>query len=247
MSRPRVAAALIIGNELLSGKIGDANLQLLAKTLQRIGVRLVRVVMVPDELETIASEVRAMTRAYDVVFTSGGVGPTHDDVTIDAVARAFEVGVVSAAEMEELLRSYYGDAITDAHLRMARVPTGAELVTTSVMPWPTVVMRNVWILPGIPEIFAMKMPVIAETLAGGPAIVSQAVFCKLDEGNLKPLLDRVVAEHPAVEVGSYPKWQEPRYRTKVTFDAPDEAAVEQARRAFEALLPEGTRVVVEEE
>jgi molybdenum cofactor synthesis domain-containing protein len=241
------AAALIIGNELLSGKIAEANLLVLARTLRAIGVVLERVVMVLDDREVIAAEVKALSSRYDVVFTSGGVGPTHDDVTVDAVADAFGVTAEVAPEIEAMLRKYYADDVTDGHLRMARVPKGAELVTTDAMPWHTIVMHNVWILPGVPQIFQMKMPVVHSLLGGGAAIVSRALFTLLDEGHLKPLLDRVVSEHPTVEVGSYPKWNEPRYRTKVTFDARDLAMVERARDALMALLPEGARVTIDDE
>jgi molybdenum cofactor synthesis domain-containing protein len=233
----RTAAALIIGTELLSGKIADKNLSVLAQTLQGIGVRLVRAVTVLDDLDTIASEVRGLSGDHDHLFTSGGVGPTHDDLTIDAVAAAFGVGVESSPAIEAMLRRYYGDDITDGHLRMARIPVGARLVTSERMPWPTTVMGNVWILPGVPQIFAMKMPVVTTELGGDAAFVSLRVFTKLDEGRLKPLLDQVVVEHRAVEVGSYPQWDEPRYRTKITFDGDDAAAVEKARDAFVELVP----------
>jgi molybdenum cofactor synthesis domain-containing protein len=241
----RRAAALIIGNELLSGKIADKNLSVLARTLQGIGVRLVRAVTVLDDLDTIAREVRSLSEAHDMLFTSGGVGPTHDDLTIDAIAAAFHVTIEPSQVIEDMLRRYYGDDITDGHLRMARIPKGARLVTTERMPWPTTVMGNVWILPGVPQIFAMKMPVVTAELGGGEAFVSLRVFTKLDEGRLKPLLDQVVAEHETVEVGSYPQWDEPRYRTKITFDGSDARAVEQARDAFAALVPAAQLVDIE--
>ncbi len=246
MSTPRRAAALIIGNELLSGKVDDANLGVLARTLRGIGVRLDRVVTVPDERALIAEEVRLLATSRDLLFTSGGVGPTHDDVTIDAVADAFDVDAIMSPDIEAMLRGYYGAALTDGHLLMARVPRGARLVVTTAMPWPTIVMRNVWVLPGVPQIFAMKMAVVASELGGGVAFVSHAVYTTLDEGPLKPLLDRVVADHPGVEVGSYPKWREPRYRTKVTFDGLDEAPVLAARAALVALLPAETVVAIDE-
>jgi len=235
----KTAAALIIGNELLSGKVADANTVVLAKTLASVGVRFERVHTVLDDRAVIAAEVAALSDKYDVVFTSGGVGPTHDDLTIDSVADAFEVEVERSEPIEKMLRAYYGDNIKDGHLRMARTPVGARLVVTPQMPWPTVVMRNVWILPGVPQIFAMKMSVVAAELAGAAAFVSVAVYTHLDEGNLKPLLDAVVAAHPHVDVGSYPKWKEPRYRTKVTFDGGDLATVSPARDSFVASLPEG--------
>jgi molybdopterin-biosynthesis enzyme MoeA-like protein len=202
-------------------------------------VALRRVVVIPDEIDEIARDVRALSDAFDVVFTSGGVGPTHDDVTIDGVAKAFGVGSRIDETMAALLRSAYGERCTDGHLRMALVPEGAELATTPEVQWPTPVMKNVWILPGVPEIFRMKLAVVRACLRGPEPFVSRAVFTKLDEAELKPLLDRIVAQHPAVEVGSYPKWFDPSYKTKLTFDGRHLADVEAATAAFVALLPDG--------
>jgi molybdenum cofactor synthesis domain-containing protein len=239
VSAVETAAALIIGTEILTGKVADANLRALACACREIGLRLERAVTILDERPVIAAEVRELASRHDLVVTSGGVGPTHDDLTIDGVADAFEVDVTTSPEIESMLRGYYKERITEGHLLMARVPRGARLVVTSEMPWPTVVMKNVWILPGVPQLFALKMAVLKSELAGRRAFVSLSVFCHLDEGNLKPFLDRVVAEHPAILVGSYPQWDEPRYRTKVTFDGTDAEAVERARRAFAASLPDG--------
>ncbi|MEZ4444071.1 MAG: molybdopterin-binding protein [Polyangiaceae bacterium] len=238
----KTAAALVIGNELLSGKIADENVVVLARTLRSLGIRLLRVDMVLDEPDVITAEVRALAQSHDVLFTSGGVGPTHDDLTVDAVAAAFDVPVIMHPDVEAKLRGYYGDRLTEGHLRMARVPEGAQLVVSGALPWPTMVMHNVWILPGVPQIFAAKMDVVRAELGGGTPFVSLAVLTKLDEGPLKPLLDRVVADFPEVMVGSYPRWQHPRYRTKITFDATDDAACGAARDAFVALLPEGALV-----
>lgn len=233
----RTAAALIIGTELLSGKIADQNLYVLARTLRSLGVVLRRVVMVLDDADTIADEVRALASAHDAVFTSGGVGPTHDDVTIEAVARAFDVPVVSSAHMEELLRGYYKDKVTPGHLLMARMPEGARLVATERSPWPTVVMQNVWVLPGIPEIFARKMSLVAGDLGVERPFISRAALTTLDEGVLKPLIDAIVLAYEDIEVGSYPRWGDADYKTKLTFDGTDEARVLAARDAFVALLP----------
>lgn len=241
----RTAAALIIGNELLTGKITEANLQVLARELRSLGVRLTRAVMVLDDVEVIAREVRELSVAHDVVFTSGGVGPTHDDLTMESVARAFGVGVVMSPAIEGMIRTYYGERCTDGHLLMARVPDGARLVSSAAVPWPTVVMRNVWVLPGVPEVFRMKLPHVRAELEGGTPFVSLAVYTTLDEGDIKPLLDRVVAEHHAVEIGSYPKWHDPEYRTKLTFDGTDPARVHAARDAFLAGLPMGALVRIE--
>jgi molybdopterin-biosynthesis enzyme MoeA-like protein len=198
--------------------------------------------MVPDDVETIAREVVALSRSHDWLFTSGGVGPTHDDVTIEAVARAFGVPVVSDPGLESMIRAHYesrSKPATAAHLRMARVPDGAALEALPEVPWPTVRMKNTWVLPGVPEAFRRKIPVVVARVRGATAFVSRAVYTKMDEGELKPLLDRVVGAFPDVEVGSYPKWNEPTYRTKLTFDGLDEARVESARDSFVASLPRG--------
>ena len=240
MAEPsRTAAALLIGNELLSGKIHEANLVELARTLRAAGVALKRVVMVPDELDVIADEVRILHAAFDVVFTSGGVGPTHDDITIEAVAKAFGVPAVVDATFEAMLRNVYGDRMTDGHRRMALVPLGADLVAHDEVRWPTVRMKNVWVLPGVPEAFRMKLAVVRDHVRGSYRFVTREVFTRMDEPDLKPLLDKVVAAHPDVDVGSYPKWFDARYKTKITFDATDESKLEAAVTDFLALLPEG--------
>ena len=239
VARPKTAAALIIGNELLSGKVDEANLGVLARALRGVGVMLARVVMVQDDIDTIAREVVALAATHDWLFTSGGVGPTHDDVTIDAVATAFGVEVVSDPALEAMIRGHYAARTTPGHLRMALVPAGAILEALPEVPWPTVRIRNTWVMPGVPEAFRMKIPVVVARLGGAPAFISHAVFTKMDEGDLKPLLDRVVAEFPDVEVGSYPKWNDPTYRTKLTFDGTESAQVLAARDSFIATLPAG--------
>jgi len=243
--RVRTAAALLIGNELLSGKIGDENLATLARALRARGVSLDRAVVVRDDVDVISREVRALSETHDWVFTSGGVGPTHDDVTIEGVARAFGAGVESSARMEKLLADHYNEKLTEEHLLMARCPIGCRLVATDRVPWPTVLMHNVWVLPGVPWIFAMKLAALEAEIAAETPFVTASARMRLEEPALKALLDRVVAEFPAVEVGSYPKWNDGDCKTKVTFDGRDEDAVRAARDAFTAGLPEGALLGVE--
>ncbi|MGD0675669.1 MAG: molybdopterin-binding protein [Polyangiaceae bacterium] len=233
------AAALVIGDELLSGKVEEANVGVLARTLRNLGIVLRRVVVVMDDVETVAREVQELSSTHDWLFTSGGVGPTHDDVTIEAVARAFGVRVVSSPELVEMLRRHYKERCSEGHLRMALVPEGAALEVTHEITWPTIRLRNTWLLPGIPEVFRMKLPVVVAHLTGGPAFVSRAVYVNMDEGDLKPLLDRIVADFPDVSVGSYPKWRDPTYVTKLTFDAVHSERAAAAQSAFVALLPQG--------
>jgi molybdenum cofactor synthesis domain-containing protein len=236
---PKTAAALVIGNELLSGKIEDANVHVLARALRSLGIELRRVVMVLDEIEVISREVKELSASHDWVFTSGGVGPTHDDVTVRAAAHAFGVPVVEEPTLAAMLREHYRERCTDGHLQMALVPEGASLETHGSVRWPTIRVGNTWLLPGVPEIFRMKLAVVIDRLAGGVGFVSRAVFTKMDEGDLRALLDRVVADFPDVSVGSYPKWQDPTYKTKLTFDGRDPRRVDEARDAFIALLPTG--------
>lgn len=236
---PATAAALIIGNELLSGKVHDQNLLVLARALRTLGIRLLRVVMVVDDIDVIAEEVRSLSRSHDVVFTSGGVGPTHDDLTIQGVARAFDTEVEIHPAVEELIRAHFGDRVTPGHLLMARVPRGCDMVEGEGIRWPTVLMKNVWVLPGVPEVFRLKLTVATARLSGGKPFVSRSVHTHIDEALLVPLLDAVVARFPQVEVGSYPRWADPDCRTMLTFDGLDAEAVEAACRAFVEMLPEG--------
>jgi molybdenum cofactor synthesis domain-containing protein len=240
---PRVtgtAALVLVGNELLSGKVQDRNLEPLAVTLRARGIRLERVVVVGDQRGVIAAEVRAASEHFDVVFTSGGVGPTHDDVTLEGVADGFGVPLEMHPHLVALLRGVYGERCTEDHLLMARVPAGSELKSSPDVKWPTVVMRNVWVMPGVPELFRMKLTILREHLVGPGRIASRALFTHMEETDLKPLLDRVVAHHGQVEIGSYPKWFDAAYKTKVTFDGALEAEVEAAHAELLALLPPGS-------
>jgi molybdenum cofactor synthesis domain-containing protein len=242
LNAPPTAAALVIGDEILSGKVDEANVVILARTLRGLGILLRRVVVVMDDVDAIARDVRELANAHDWLFTSGGVGPTHDDVTIRAVAKAFDTRVVSSPDMEAMLRAHYGNRCTEGHLRMALMPEGASLEATPELTWPIIRLQNTWLLPGIPEVFRMKLTLVASRIGlQGQlrAFVSHAVYVKMDEGTLTPLLDRIVRSFPDIAVGSYPKWRDPSYRTKITFDARDEARVLEARDQFVALLPAG--------
>ncbi|MCB9601937.1 MAG: competence/damage-inducible protein A [Sandaracinus sp.] len=235
----RTAAALIVGNEVLTGKVEEANVAVLARMLFEIGITLRRVVVVPDEIETIASEVNALRGAHDVVFTSGGVGPTHDDITIDAVAHAFGRQVVRSAEVEKMVREYHtkkGTPLSDAALRLANVIEGSRLLRNAEVWWPTLAIENVYVLPGVPEIFKLKLGVLREELARGESFVSRAVYTWCDESAIAELLYQLAADHPKVLIGSYLKWRGEDYHTKITFDGGDEKAVGEAVAAFVAAI-----------
>jgi molybdopterin-biosynthesis enzyme MoeA-like protein len=202
-----------------------------------------RITVIPDEVDLIAREVAAFSADHDVVFTSGGVGPTHDDVTIEGVARAMGVPIVRHARLVALLEQFYGPAIKEAHLKMAEIPEGAELVADENVRFPTILMRNVYVLPGVPEIFRRKFDAIRERFRGAP-IHLRNVFVSIGEGMLADYMNALVRDFPELAVGSYPEFSNPEYRVKVTLESRDADYVERALREFLSRLPQDAVVRV---
>jgi len=233
---PKTAGIVLIGNEILSGKIQDANATYLCRELRALGVDVRRITVIADEVAVIAEEVAAFSRDHDVVFTSGGVGPTHDDVTIEGVARAMGVPVVRHPALVATLESHFGDRLTQAHLRMAEVPEGAQLVAAGSLRFPMVVMRNVYILPGVPEIFRQKFEAIRERFREAP-IHLRNVFVTIGEGTLAAYLNALLGDFPRLLLGSYPELANPDYRVKVTLESRDLAYLENALEHLLARLP----------
>jgi FAD synthetase len=233
---PKTAGIILIGNEILSGKIRDENAAYLCRELRTLGVDVRRIAVIPDEVGLIADEVATFTKAFDLVFTSGGVGPTHDDVTIEGVARAMAVPVVRHPELVALLERYYRGNVTEAALRMAEIPEGAELVTGGTLRFPTILMRNVYVLPGVPEIFRQKFDALRERFRDQP-IHLKNVFVRIGEGMLAEYLNRLLQAFPLLQLGSYPEFSNPEYQVKVTLESRDRGYLEQALGDFLARLP----------
>jgi molybdenum cofactor synthesis domain-containing protein len=240
---PKTAGIILVGNEILSGKIEDANAAFLCRELRGLGVDVRRISVVPDEVELIATEVARQRADHDVVFTSGGVGPTHDDVTVEGVARAAGVAVVRHAALVALLQEYFGDRLTEAHLKMAEIPEGAALITGGSLGFPTIVMQNVYILPGVPEIFRRKFEAIRERFREQPFHLRQ-VFVRIGEGSLAGHLNALLRAFPSLLLGSYPEFSNPEYRVKVTLESKDQTYLEAALAAFLERLPADTIVKV---
>ncbi|MDD9937215.1 MAG: molybdopterin-binding protein [Myxococcales bacterium] len=234
---PRTAAALIIGNEILTGKIQEANLAYLGQELFKLGIVLERAVVCRDDVDVIAEDLNGLRADHDFVFTSGGVGPTHDDLTMPSIAKAFGVALVRAPEIETLIRGYHKDRVTDDHLRMADIPEGSKLFANEDVPWPTVAIENVFIFPGVPEIFRLKFPILRPHLADGRSFFSRAVYTNCDEGEIAALLGEAAQGNPELFIGSYPRFRGQDYRLKVTVDGEDEADVDAALDAIIAGLP----------
>ena len=242
--RQKTAAIVVIGNEILTGKSEDKNASFLISEMYSLGVALRRIVIIPDDVETIATAIRECANQFDHVFTSGGVGPTHDDVTIEAVARAFGRQVVRDPELEALLRGYFGDRIDAARLRMADTPAGAELIRSGDKSWPVLAVENVVVLPGVPELFRKKFEAIRERFRAEP-FHTAFIYTREDEFDLAPRLDQVAASHPEVEIGSYPTFSREDYRVKITIESKEQAAVETARDQLLNLLDKSSLARIE--
>lgn len=225
----------MIGNEILTGKSEDRNASFLIGELYDLGVSLRRIAIIADDLEDISSTVRECSERFDYVFTSGGVGPTHDDMTIEGIARAFNRPVVRHPELAAMLHGYFGEGADEKRMRMADTPEGARLIREQGMRWPVLAMKNVIILPGVPELFRSKFEAIRERFRAEPFHAS-ALYTREDEFDIAPRLDRVAAEHPDVEIGSYPTFTRADYRVKITVESKQQTAVERAVAALRELL-----------
>ena len=207
------AALLVIGDEILSGRTQDKNVAQVAEWLNRQGIRLEEVRIVPDSESRIAGAVNELRQTYDYLFTTGGIGPTHDDITVDSIAAAFGVPVVVHPKAREILEQYYASrgGVTDARLRMARVPEGAELIPNPTSGAPGVRMGNVYIMAGVPGIAAAMLAALDGQLQGGRPIVSATVGAYAAESEVADLLREAEAAHEGVAIGSYPFFKDGRY------------------------------------
>ncbi|QMW22678.1 competence/damage-inducible protein A [Sandaracinobacteroides saxicola] len=204
------AALIVIGDEILSGRTQDANLAYLAKWLNMQGIRLREARVVADDMAAIGDAVTAMLACHDYVFTTGGIGPTHDDITVDAVAAALGVPVVLHPEAEAILRAHYGDRLTDARLRMARVPQGATLLVNPETSAPGIRVGNLFIMAGVPKITQGMLAGLVGKLEGGRPLLSRTVGAWVPESQVAELLARTEKAHEGVQIGSYPFWRERR-------------------------------------
>jgi molybdenum cofactor synthesis domain-containing protein len=232
MSRVYRAALAVIGNEILSGRTQDKNIAYLAKWLNQQGIRLHQVRVVPDETDEIVAAVNALRAKYDYLFTTGGIGPTHDDITVDAIAAAFKVPVIMHPRAEKVLREHYQDRITDARLRMARVPQGADLIENAVSAAPGIQMENVYIMAGIPSVMQGMLASLEGKLAGGAPVVSQTVSAYVAESQVADLLVQVEASFANILVGSYPVWRGNRVGANFVVSSPQPEQVNLAAQAI---------------
>ncbi len=207
------AGIVIIGDEILSGRTHDKNIAQIASWLQVQGIRLAEVRVVPDVMERIVEAVNALREGNDYLFTTGGIGPTHDDITVDAVAQALGVNVVVHPQARAILEKYYADkpgGLTDARLRMARVPEGADLIPNRMSGAPGIKIGNVHLMAGVPHITAGMLDALTGTLEGGAPLLSETVGCWTPESEVADILRQVEKAHEHCQIGSYPFFRDGR-------------------------------------
>jgi len=234
--RERSCALVVVGNEILSGKVQDSNAYFAARELRKIGVALSRIATIPDELALIAAEVAHCSRNFDFVITSGGVGPTHDDLTMEGVARAFNRRLVMHPDLERLIREHFRERSLDAGLKMAEVPEGAVLNEGGDIRFPTVQIENVYVLPGIPQLFETKLLALKSRFATDPYF-TRAIYLSAGEGTIAEDLNDCMRNFPELMLGSYPRIGNSEYRVKLTLESKDADYLDRAFRHLMGLLP----------
>ena len=225
------AAMLAIGDELLSGRTKDKNIGHLADILLLSGIDLKEVRIVADEEEAIVAALNALRASYDYVFTSGGIGPTHDDITADAISRAFGVACEHDAEAMKLMAEMYerrGMPFTEARQRMARMPVGATHIANPVSTAPGFTIGNVHVMAGVPQVFQAMLDNVIPTLRTGTPMLSTAIGCPFGEGDIGTPLGAIQKAHPDTSIGSYPRYQGQSFSTEIVVRARSEAAMEAA-------------------
>ena len=209
-SRVYTAALIVIGDEILSGRTQDKNIAQVAAWLGVQGIRLKEVRVIADDMDGIAAAVNELRARHDYLFTTGGIGPTHDDITVDAIAAALGVGIEVHPAARAILEGYYQSrgGLTDARLRMARVPAGADLIPNRYTGAPGIRIGNLFIMAGVPSITAGMLDSLTGELAGGAVLLSETIGCWVQESEVAELLGATEQAHPSCQIGSYPFWRD---------------------------------------
>ena len=247
MARVWTAALVVIGDEILSGRTQDRNIAQVASWLNVQGIRLAEVRVVPDVEARIVEAVRALREAHDYLFTTGGIGPTHDDITVDSVGAALGVPVIVHPEARAILEGYYADrgGLTEARLRMARVPQGAELIANRMSGAPGIRIGNLFILAGVPHIAAGMLDALTGTLEGGRPLVSVTIGAWAAESEVADLLRATELAHEGVAIGSYPFFKEGRVGANFVVRSEDETLAQRCAGALATALEAAGLVVVD--
>ncbi len=231
------AGILIIGNEILTGKVVDENSPYLCRELRALGVEVERIHTIPDVIETIAGEVKTFSQTYDYVFTSGGIGPTHDDLTIEGIAAAFGVPVEHSESIASRIERATGQPPNESQLKMAMVPEGSMLLDAGDLWFPLVIVENVYILPGVPELLRKKFESARERFRGVPFVLKR-VYVKRRESDIAQTLHDILTEFPDLMLGSYPKIGVEAFHVLLTLESRDAGYVQRALDLLLERLPD---------
>ena len=231
------ASLIIIGNEILSGRTHDKNLPYLASWLNEIGIQLTEVRVIRDEEEEIIATVNLLRQKYNYVFTTGGIGPTHDDITSKSIAKAFNVELEINAQALAILKEYYKDSeLTEARMKMTKIPKGAELVENPVSKAPGFKMENVFVMAGIPKIMQGMLEGAKIHLSGGEPIRSVSVDVFLPESSIAEKLSNLQNKFKDVEIGSYPFVKDGKYGTSLVMRSSDNVKLSDCKSQMELMI-----------
>ncbi len=244
MENAKTAGIIIIGNEILTGKVKDVNSFFLVCELRNLGVDVMRISVIPDDIEIIGKEAAQFSSQYDYVFTSGGVGPTHDDVTMAGIAQGFGVDLFAHEEIKKFLYARYNEKVNGPVLKMTEVPAGSQVHYHENMRFPVVSFRNIFIFPGIPEYMRKKFSMIREKFRSSVYHLKR-LYLNCHESNIAEILSAVVNKYNNVTFGSYPVLDQPDYRVIVTAETKSEESLKTALNDLIERLPENALVRVE--
>ena len=235
------AAMLVIGDEILSGRTRDANMHYLSGQLTEAGIDLREVRVVSDDPDAIVSAVKALSAGFETVFTSGGIGPTHDDITADCIAAAFNASIDVRDDARALLQAHYdrqGVELNEARLRMARIPVGAVLIDNPVSIAPGFTLGNVHVMAGVPAVFQAMVATVLPTLTGGAPLISKTYRIERGEGDIAGPLGTLATDYPDRRIGSYPYQKDGRYGANIVIRGTDGGMVDAALAELTAVFPE---------
>ena len=238
------AALLVIGNEILSGKVVDTNSPFLAMELRALGVDLERILTIPDDVELIANEVSRMSSDHDYVFTSGGIGPTHDDLTMEGIARAFDRELELNQSMMDRIERAQGTPPNESQRKMALIPADAQVIDAGDLWFPVVIVDNVHIFPGIPKLLQKKFHSIRDRFRGVPFELRR-IYVKRHESDIAEQLNELLGEFPALMLGSYPQIDQSEYQVLLTLESRDADYLRRAQQSLLSRLPDAAIYKIE--
>ncbi|MDH5202160.1 MAG: molybdopterin-binding protein [Nitrospirota bacterium] len=240
------AGIIIIGDEILSGLVQDSNALFMVKELRQKGIDVRQVSFIKDDVDDIAREVKIFSEAFDYVFTSGGIGPTHDDMSIEGISKAFNVRTVIDGQLRAVLEKMFKTTLTPEQLRMAEVPEGAEVISDDSIGIPLIKYKNVYIFPGIPELLKKKFFVIEKMLFTDHPPLIKKVYIKEIESRVAPILNEIVKNHRNVKIGSYPFINIEEFNLMITLESYESNSLQDAFQDLMHSLPRDKIVKVEE-